>query len=287
MTIVNTRRHAVEVYRALKAALPPDEQTDVWHLSSAMCPAHRLEVLGKVRQALKDGHPCRLIATQLIEAGVDVDFSAVFRALAPLDALIQSAGRCNREGKLPPAPDGGPGGRFVMFRPADGSGNRPYSDVAISQTKTTLCQIQGEPARLATDPGLYTSYFDRLMRGTSDSQRGRKVIQDERLKFNFKTVAAEARYIEDAGTAVVVPHGEGVNRIKEFRQKTRPTRDDFRSLQRYLVNLRDSDIKALKSSVQLLNPNQEDGPLELRSDAYDSKTGVMIGERPSEEFVLD
>src|SRR5262245_58801968 len=80
-----------------------------------MCPAHRLKVLDTVRSRLNASLPCYLVSTQLVEAGVDVDFPLVLRELAPLEAIIQAAGRCNREGSLN-GPDSSPGGRVIVFR---------------------------------------------------------------------------------------------------------------------------------------------------------------------------
>ncbi|MCK9909839.1 hypothetical protein MXD81_11915, partial [Microbacteriaceae bacterium K1510] len=94
--IVNSRKHAYELYQdATGAGLE-----GVIHLTTRQCAAHRGRVLDDVRKRLKiDGHPCRVIATSLIEAGVDVDFPRVWRAEAGLDQIIQAAGRCNREGR--------------------------------------------------------------------------------------------------------------------------------------------------------------------------------------------
>jgi CRISPR-associated endonuclease/helicase Cas3 len=106
LCVLNIRRHAREVWEKLQTAVGVKEA--VFHLSSAMCAEHRLDVLGRtenpapgtVRSRLKDGLPCWLVSTQAIEAGVDIDFPQVFRALSPLDSIVQAAGRCNREGGL-------------------------------------------------------------------------------------------------------------------------------------------------------------------------------------------
>lgn len=95
LCIVNSRRHARSLYQNI-SHLPGAR-----HLTTLMCAKHRSKALAKIRQRLKDGKPCRLVATSLIEAGVDVDFPTVFRAEAGLDSIAQAAGRCNREGKRP------------------------------------------------------------------------------------------------------------------------------------------------------------------------------------------
>lgn len=95
LVIVNSRRHALELYREAKAA----GLEGVIHLTTRQYAADRRRILAEVRQALDRSEPCRLIATSLIEAGVDVDFPAALRAEAGLDQIIQAAGRVNREGR--------------------------------------------------------------------------------------------------------------------------------------------------------------------------------------------
>jgi CRISPR-associated endonuclease/helicase Cas3 len=128
LTIVNTRADAIKLLDALD--LPDDPA--LFHLSTRMCGAHRRLTLEVVRQRLKAGNACHLISTQVIEAGVDVDFPCVLRAIAPLDRIVQAAGRCNREGKLP-------AGQVIVFEPEDGGlPPGPYR----TGTQTTLALLQ-------------------------------------------------------------------------------------------------------------------------------------------------
>ncbi|HYP56862.1 MAG TPA: hypothetical protein VEQ35_01080 [Beijerinckia sp.] len=97
LVIVNSRAHALALYRAAEAA----GLEGVVHLSTRQIAADRREILGEVKQRLKDGAPCRVLATSLVEAGVDLDFPRVWRTEAGLDQIAQAAGRCNREAKRP------------------------------------------------------------------------------------------------------------------------------------------------------------------------------------------
>lgn len=92
LCIVNTRQQALDIF----ASLPDNDEN--FHLSALMHPVHRTVKLTEIREKLKNGNPCRVISTQLIEAGVDVDFPVVYRAVAGIDSIAQAAGRCNRNG---------------------------------------------------------------------------------------------------------------------------------------------------------------------------------------------
>ncbi|HAD25367.1 MAG TPA: CRISPR-associated helicase/endonuclease Cas3, partial [Alphaproteobacteria bacterium] len=97
LIIVNTRQHALNLYHAAREA----ELSGLYHLTTRQYAAHRRLILAEIRQALDEGRPCRLIATSLVEAGIDVDFPRLWRATAGLDQIAQAAGRCNREGRRP------------------------------------------------------------------------------------------------------------------------------------------------------------------------------------------
>jgi CRISPR-associated endonuclease/helicase Cas3 len=153
-----------------------------------MCPAHRLRVLDQVRQRLDNSQTCYLVSTQLIEAGVDVDFPFVMRELAPLEAVIQAAGRCNREGKLN-GPDGSPGGKVVVFRSnaAEVDPKKYYPPdrwyrAGRSVLESSFLNNDREPQ--IDDPADIKEYFERLYRaGDLDSRQ----IQSARQCFDFAT----------------------------------------------------------------------------------------------------
>lgn len=96
LVVVNTKREALAIFKECRAAVSDDS---VFHLSTGMCPAHRMRILDDVKGCIKAGTPVTCISTQLIEAGVDISFGAAIRALAGLDSVAQVAGRCNRHGE--------------------------------------------------------------------------------------------------------------------------------------------------------------------------------------------
>lgn len=262
LCVVNTRRAAGELFAELRRG-----GGDAFHLSTAMCPAHRLEVLDEVRRRLDAGEPCLLVSTQLIEAGVDVDFPLVLRELAPLEAVIQAAGRCNREGRLN-SPDGSPGGRVEVFRSLEGAlpADRWYR-AGRSVVETSFLSAGRAPQVDA--PGDIAEYFERLYRtGDLDGQR----IQDARRRFVFKEVAEKYWLIDNDGDPVVVATWDEKRAEVEAlldAARRRPTRANFRKLVPFQVNLRRYERDKLDRAVA------EEAPgLLVWRGGYDPDTGL-------------
>lgn len=294
LCVLNVRRHAFELWEQLRNLVPAGEKDSVFHLSSAMCAEHRLAVLGEdrepapstIRWRLRNKQPCRLVSTQLIEAGVDVDFPVVWRALAPMDSIVQTAGRCNRENLLKDENGSAKAGEVIVFRPEQHSLPAGLYKTATGLTATLLDGMDME--ELTTNPALFERYFDRLYQLVPTDRQ----IQEEREKLHFRKVAALARVIEDDTQAVIVPYGKAIEIVRDIRERPLETgrpridRDDVRRLQRYMVNLHTRDYQRLLTlkAVRPLLPNL-DIPV-LDAGWYHDHLGVLIDQRPTEDFLL-
>ncbi len=289
LCVLNTRRHAREVWDKLRTQV--DDESSVVHLSSAMCAEHRLAVLGdpvnpepkSVRHRLKHGLPCWLVSTQVIEAGVDVDFPRVFRALGPLDSIVQAAGRCNREGKRCNQEGKPVRGEVIVFQPTDEGLPRGLYQMATGEARTFLGMYTSE--QLATDPAVFEAYFGLIYGRASCDSHG---IQAKRKEFQFREVAEKAKVIPDGGTPVIVPYQKAPNWIKRIQRMGMFDRSILRRLQRYTVNIRphDRDELVRRALIQPLLPSCPDGPELLHAAAYNLHLGVVITDRPPEDFII-
>jgi CRISPR-associated endonuclease/helicase Cas3 len=302
LCVVNLRQHAFDLFNALKAELlaeprrGADEQA-VFHLSSAMCPAHRLDVLGlsrtpapnNIKQRLDHEHPqpCWVVSTQLIEAGVDIDFPVVLRAMGPLDSIVQAAGRCNREGRLKDTDGNSRLGEVIIFHPAESGLPRGIYEKATSITPVYLADAE----RLASDPDLFAAYFNELYQitPTDRGRRGEPTIQELREKLKFRSVGDAVRVIPDDTTPVIVPYRSATKLIQRIRRARRVDYRVLRRLQRYMVNLRRGP-KTLLAQLQdagRLQPLLPDHDLlVLDAACYDAALGIVFNDRPPEDFVF-
>jgi CRISPR-associated helicase Cas3/CRISPR-associated endonuclease Cas3-HD len=218
LCIVNLKRHAVALLNRLKGLVGVDH---LHHLSTHMCPAHRMAVLEVIRRRLDEGEPCRVVATQCIEAGVDVDFPVLYRAFGPLEAIAQAAGRCNRRGKLSM-------GEVHVFLPYETDGRWLYPPGVYSQAADTtriVLQNRGSERMNLDDPGLfeeyYRTFYDLTKIASADQGRAgalAKAIHDQ----DFAKVAELYRLIPNTDSInVLVPYDlAAYNRLAdEVRQR--------------------------------------------------------------------
>jgi CRISPR-associated endonuclease/helicase Cas3 len=274
MVVLNTRKDAIATLDALHDRCP--ELAGVFHLSTLLCPAHRREVLAEVRRRLADGAPCRLVTTQVVEAGVDLDFPVVMRAVGPLDRIVQAAGRCNREGRLAR-------GEVIVFDLAQGSSPRGAYRTGTDEARISLQQPNAD----LHQPDTYRDYFERLYQGV---RLDREDIQQARQRFQFETVAQKYRLIRD-DTCPVVVMGHNPDAVNALLQQGRAMvqaggmlpRIWRQRLHAYTVNLYRREADALRQQGLI----QDDPTLgvALYVGAYDSQRGIRAEMDPADLVV--
>src|SRR5271157_2380706 len=286
LCIVNSRRHAAELFAAL-------DDTKALHLSASMCAAHRADVVAKIKRRLRPGSdaPCRVISTQVVEAGVDLDFPTVFRAEAGLDSIAQAAGRCNREGLLTDEAGNARHGRVVVFA----YDSKKYRTVTlIARATAHFREIAPDHLADLLAPEAIEAYF-RLhywQQGGDDEHgwargaNGQSILDcfdaDPKVLLHgqFRTAAEAYRLIDDAQTPVLVPYGERgrglIARLSSMPAAADPQwlRAFDRSAQRYLVGVYERDLRTLLENGVLLELH---GRFLLAAQAaYDSKIGLKF-----------
>lgn len=278
LVIVNTRRDAYELTRAL-----PEHTL---HLSAAMCGAHRQSVIADITLRLKrqqtqsrEQQPLYVVSTQLIEAGVDVDFPVVFRSLAGLDSIAQAAGRCNREGRLQQ-----PGQVHVFVRPIP----KLLAQLRSAAETTRSLLEQGLADALA--PEAFERYFS-LFYQRQNSFDARQVLpeledRDRALQFNFRSAAHKFRLIDDEDqVSLLVPYqridASHSHLESMIASLSRGDTDRWlmRAIQRYTVSMRKRELEILerRGDVRPLLPG-----LYLLTDEtiYDPVFGLLPRDTP-------
>ncbi|MDD2707295.1 MAG: CRISPR-associated helicase Cas3' [Verrucomicrobiae bacterium] len=238
LCVVNTTKDARELFRLLPAE-------DRFHLSARMCPAHRQMKLRVIRERLAEGMPCRLVSTQLIEAGVDVDFPVAFRALGPLDSIIQTAGRCNREGRhCQPCP-------VVVFRTTEGNAPPGAYRTAVAKTEEFLFHHPNAPLH---QPEVYRQYFAELY-----GLLGPQSVEDDPVfvaskAFDFPKAAAECRVVGEETLGVLVKWEDGIQLTEKLHRQKHFTADECRRAQRFSINLYQGEFQKALANGWLIQP---------------------------------
>lgn len=238
LIVVNTRRQARTLFDELRRC--EEHRETVFHLSTWMTPEHRVEVLNEVRRRLDTNQACFLVSTQCIEAGVDVDFPAVWRALGPFDSIVQAAGRCNRNGRLKPE-----NAHVHVFRTADDKLPPGVYQSATNQTELLRRMNAADPH----DPGSFERYF-RLLYQLSVPDECE--IQQERQRLHFEEVDERFNFIESFTVPIIVSEYElSKGRIAlrelcdEARNKRFLTPAEWQKLQPHIVQLDYHDKKTV------------------------------------------
>ncbi len=270
LCIVDTRRDCQTLWRLLKA-----EDPEAIHLSALMCGAHRAKVIGDIRERLEQRIPTRVVSTQLIEAGVDVDFPVVYRGLAGLDSIAQAAGRCNREGLL----SGEDGelvlGKVVVFVPPD-----PAPPGHLRMAQDCGRQLLAEAVKDPLAPERFTRFFEELYWKYGRNLDRHEILDDLRtrpdLDFRFRMAAGKFRIVDDTRqVSVIVRYGEDADELINNLRHAGPSRSLMRQLQRRMVSVPRWHLGPMLHGgiVAEVHPGifvQED------SSAYDNETGLII-----------
>lgn len=271
LCIVNVKKTAQRIFDLL------GEQEGTYHLSTNLYPVHREQVLEEIRERLKDGKPCRVISTSLVEAGVDLDFPCVYREINGLDSIVQAAGRCNREGR----------------------GTAEESVVHVfSLEKREKSKVPSENVRLAAEltkeavrnfgedmanPEAIRSYFEELYDLIGDENLDKKKIVEESQEFSFAKIASDFRFIEDLTRPILIPATIEAETLLVRLESGERSRSLMRKVGRYIVTVYTKcnggpfEQLAARGKIRMLDEN-----LAVLTDmtVYDAQKGLLsnVGE---------
>lgn len=274
--IVNTRNHAWTLFEGIR------DLPGAVHLSTLMCPLHRRRVLEDVKARLEGGLPVRLVATSLIEAGVDIDFPEVWRAATGLDSVAQAAGRCNREGNLE-------SGRVVVFTPAEAK--TPQNQKIYQQALHHVARAgHNDLLGLAANRDYFEEVYFQKGAGALDAleidgapgvMRSVRAGADK-MNFRFRSIAEAFRLIEDVMEPVVVPYDDRARAILAvLKTVDRPLARHLRGLQPYVVSIpkKARDEWLARGALKAPHPGLGGGLLAFDDLAhYRDATGVNVGD---------
>lgn len=266
LCIVNTRNDAKEIYSRL-----PKEGITL-HLSRMMCPDHVRETIEKVKKALKDSSNSviRVVATQLIEAGVDIDFPVVFRQEAGLDSVLQAAGRCNREGRLDK-------GETYVF--------------SLQKALPAGFMTQTNNARLAMgkshdwfSPEAMKEYFKQLHCRIKDFDKADIKSLLYKSEMQFETAAAEFKLIDDNTISVIVNWKDSMSLVERLLDEG-VSYSLMKALSQFSVNIRETDRKKL-NEAGAIEEILENIFVIRDSSFYNKEVGLVVNNHWLEESLI-
>lgn len=259
LVIVSTRNDCRELWQKMPKG--------TIHLSALMCGKHRSRIIRYIKWRLKKNKPLRVISTQLVEAGVDVDFPVVYRALAGLDSIAQAAGRCNREGKLEK-------GNVIVFVPPKPA---PKGLLRFGEDATKNVWHDRPQNPLARQH--FARYFDQfLSKPNLDEQGiGNLLKMDSDFKVQFRSAAEKFRLIDDSETqAVFVTYNKESKTLLNLLRSKGPERWLMRKLQRHSVTLYRHDLNRLFANGDI--EEFQGMYMQVGDTLYHPKIGLLLAD---------
>lgn len=262
LCIVNTRKHAKGLFDGL-------EGEGRFHLSTLMCPAHRKENLVEIRDRLVNKLPCRVVSTQVMEAGIDVDFPIGFRAMAGLDSIIQAAGRVNREGKQQSS-------WVYAFEPKSDFVKRTPTFIAqaAAVARDILTEYRNDPICIEAIQAYYQKLYPLHDRQAFDKNH----ILDCFNKadgFDFRKAAERFNIIENNTQTIIIPYNENAKVLIEELKFTDFPNATLRKLQPYMVNIYEQEFEKINNQGHIYMAI-DTYPVLNSMDWYHPETGLII-----------
>jgi CRISPR-associated endonuclease/helicase Cas3 len=224
LSVFNIKKSALSAFVEAKKSGKWDK---CYLLSKAMCPTHRKRIIEYIRADLKqDNWTIFVASTQLIEAGVDFDFPCVYREISPLESIIQSAGRCNREGKLR-------FGKVFIFRLEDSKfPDKLYETLSLHTLKCLQLDIDK-----LHNYDFFTQYYADIIQLFADTDKNK--INEARKNFDFKIIADNFHLIEDTSISIFIKnYNHATQKFYEaIKYKNFLSRDDYRFMQQFSVQI--------------------------------------------------
>ncbi|NIA30903.1 MAG: CRISPR-associated helicase Cas3' [Actinobacteria bacterium] len=266
LCIVSTKPQAKALFERLQ------KEEGVFHLSTNMYPQHRRRVLDSIRKRLKEKKSCRVVSTSLVEAGVDLDFPVVYRAMAGLDSIAQAAGRCNREGKMDEL------GKVFIFE-SEKTARMPWLKRCISRAGETLRSLpNADPLGLE----VMRRYFELLYDVQElDQKQIMRLLNPKPLRkelfFPFREAARAFQFIEEESIGVVVAIEPEAKKLVQELRFTEFPRATLRKLQQYSVAVRMKEFAEL-DAVGALEIIHGEFPVLCNKAAYHDDVGLCVEE---------
>lgn len=253
LIVFNTKKIVKEFYNSVKES---DNWSKIYYLTTSLCPHHRKQIIADIRSDLKSGIKIIVVSTQLIEAGVDFDFPVVYRAIAPLESIIQAAGRCNREGKLEH-------GKVFIFQLDESK----YPSALYKTESIHARNFITQNIEKLYDHSSYSEYYEQIMSLFITPKK----ITEERMKYNFETVKDMYRIISDPTYSLFLMNynDETINLCKEIENEKFLNMEIHQSLQQYSISVYPGFIKNSANLCRTL----QNGVM-VYMGKYDEDTGV-------------